>query len=138
MTEKIRVQGIDHIVLRTTDLAAMLAFYRDILGCELERQLPDQVGLVQLRAGAALIDLVPLDSELGRLGGGPPTQGSHNVDHFCLRINAMTETALRQALEARGVEVGEFSERYGAQGFGRSLYIQDPQGNVVELKFALE
>lgn len=134
----IQVVGIDHIVLRTSKLEEMLAFYRDILGCPLERELPAEVGLVQLRAGTALIDIVPVDSELGRMGGGPPTATENNVDHFCLQIEPMEEAELAAYLESHGVEVGEFAERYGAQGFGNSIYIKDPEGNVVELRNRLD
>ena len=134
----IEIQAIDHVVLRTRDLAAMLRFYRDLLGCALERQLPEDVGLVQLRAGNALIDLVPVDSQLGRAGGGPPRQDGRNMEHVCLRIAPVDETALLRYLRDAGLEPGELAERYGAEGFGRSLYVNDPEGNVVELKFALE
>lgn len=134
----IEVQALDHVVLRTTDMPAMLSFYRDLLGCPVERELPNSVGLVQLRAGSGLIDLVPVDSELGRLGGGPPRQDGRNMEHVCLRIAAVPEEALLAHLRSAGLEPGEFAERYGAEGFGRSVYINDPEGNVVELKFALD
>lgn len=126
--------GIDHIVLRTTRLTAMLAFYQDVLGCRLERELPPEVGLVQLRAGAALIDIVPVDSELGRLGGGPPSQDGRNLEHFCLSVAGVTEQQLCDHLVANQVRVGDWQVRYGASGFSRSMYINDPEGNVVELK----
>jgi len=113
----------------------MLGFYRDILNCPVERELPE-LGLVQLRAGNALIDLLPADSELGRLGGGPPRQQGRNMDHLCLQIEMMGEAELLDYLSTNGITVEDFAERYGAQGYGRSLYIHDPEGNVVELKFA--
>ena len=69
----IRVRAIDHIVLRTAHLTNMVDFYCGVLGCTVERALPEEVGLYQLRAGSALIDIVAVDSELGRHGGGPPT-----------------------------------------------------------------
>ena len=68
----LEIQAIDHVVLRTTRMPDMLAFYRDFLGCPVERELDPKVGLVQLRAGSGLIDLVPVDSELGKQGGGAP------------------------------------------------------------------
>ena len=131
----IKVLGLDHIVVRTTQLPAMLEFYNEFLGCNLERELDQSVGLVQLRAGNALIDIVPVDSELGRLGGGPPRQDGRNVDHFCLCIADLDEARLLAELESKGISNSGFAERYGAQGFGRSIYIDDPEGNVVELKF---
>lgn len=133
----IKVLAIDHVVLRTENLDKMLYFYRDILNCPVERELPD-LGLVQLRAGAGLIDLVPVDSELGRAGGGPPRSDGPNMDHVCLCISKVEESALSQFLTERGIEQSDFAERYGAQGHGRSVYINDPEGNVVELKFEIE
>ena len=133
----IKVLGLDHIVLRTTQLPAMLEFYSDFLGCKLERELDESVGLIQLRAGSALIDIVPVDSELGRSGGGPPQQDGRNVDHFCLCIEEIDESRLLAEFDKRGIGNSGFAERYGAQGFGRSIYIDDPEGNVVELKFEL-
>ncbi|HQP66664.1 MAG TPA: VOC family protein, partial [Quisquiliibacterium sp.] len=60
----IRLQGLDHIVLRVVDLDRMLRFYCDVLGCTVERR-QEALGLIQLRAGSALIDLVPVDGKLG-------------------------------------------------------------------------
>lgn len=128
------VAGIDHIVLRTTKLQAMLDFYSGILGCEVERETSPILGLTQLRAGNALIDLVVVDSRLGKLGGGAPTQTGNNVDHFCLQLKPIPEEEIKAHLQSNGVEVGEFDDRYGAQGFGQSVYIKDPEGNIVELK----
>ena len=130
----IRVRAIDHIVLRTAHLADMVDFYSRVLGCSLERTLPPEVGLYQLRAGSALIDIVDVDSELGRHGGGPPTAKHNNLDHFCLQIDSFEQHELLDWLSRQGIEAGEFEIRYGAQGFGPSVYIRDPDGNTVELK----
>lgn len=83
----IEITGLDHIVLRTSHMEEMLQFYSTILRCPIERKLSPEFGLVQLRAGNALIDLVAVDSELGRTGGGPPTKGDNNMDHFCLQVS---------------------------------------------------
>ena len=125
--------GIDHVVLRISDLAKSLAFYVDALGCEVEKRQED-IGLIQLRAGASLIDLVPIDGKLGRAGGAAPGAEARNVDHFCLEIAPFEEAAIRAHLAAHGVTIGEYGRRYGAKGDGPSLYITDPDGNVVELK----
>ena len=125
------VIGLDHVVLRVRDLDAMLAFYRDTLGCPIEREL--DIGLVQLRAGASLIDLVPVDSELGRKGGGPPG-GPRNMDHFCLQVEPFDEDEIRRVLASRGYEAGPVEARYGALGDGPSIYVEDPEGNTVEFK----
>jgi len=130
----IRIRKIDHLVLRSENVAAMVRFYREVLGCEVERALPAEVGLTQLRAGDALIDIVAVDSQLGRAGGAPPGPAGNNVDHFCLELEATGERQLREWLESRGVACGPFETRYGSGGFGPSVYIKDPDGNTVELR----
>ncbi len=125
--------GLDHVVLRVADPARSVRFYRDVLGCAVEREM-EALGLIQLRAGRSLIDLVGVETPLGRLGGAAPGPEARNVDHVALRIDPFNEAALRTHLEARGVEPGEVGRRYGADGFGPSMYVRDPDGNVVELK----
>lgn len=136
----IKIRAIDHVVLRTSQLEEMILFYRDVLGCSLERELAPEIGLVQLRAGDALIDLVSVDSELGRIGGAAPKMsvGGYNMDHLCLQLEPVGEDEIRSYLVRHGVEVGQFDERYGAQGFGPSLYITDPDGNTIELRERLQ
>ena len=128
-----KILRLDHLVLRVRSLDPMLAFYCDALGCSIERR-QDEIGLVQLRAGAALIDLVPVDSKLGRAGGEAPGQQAHNLDHFCLRVEPFDEAQIRRQLAAHGIEAGPVEQRYGAEGEGPSIYLEDPEGNVVELK----
>lgn len=129
----ISIREIDHIVLRVVDLAAMLEFYCGALGCPVEKR-QDEIGLVQLRAGSSLIDLVPLDGKLGRMGGAAPGKEGRNMDHFCLRVEPFDAEAIRAHLLAHGVEAGAVESRYGAEGEGPSIYVTDPEGNVVELK----
>ena len=128
-----RITHIDHIVLRAIDAERLLAFYRDVLGCTLERR-QDELGLIQLRAGGSLIDLVPVDGKLGRAGGAAPGREGRNLDHVCLRIEPFDEAAIRAHLRAHGADAGEFATRFGADGDGPSVYLQDPEGNTVELK----
>jgi glyoxylase I family protein len=125
--------GLDHLVLRVANLPRMLAFYRDVLGMSLEREQAP-IGLTQLRAGNALIDLITLDGVLGKLGGAGPGAEGRNLDHFALGVEPWDEPALRAHLAAHGVEIVDSGQRYGAQGNGPSLYIRDPEGNTVELK----
>ncbi len=127
------IVGLDHLVLRVRDLEAMLGFYCGALGCTVERRR-DEAGLVQLRAGAALIDLVPVDGKLGSAGGAAPRKEARNLDHFCLRIEPFDEPQIRRQLAAHGVHAGPVESRYGAEGEGPSIYVFDPEGNVVELK----
>ncbi len=128
-----RPLGLDHVVLRVADLDAALAFYCGVLGCTEERRL-DELGLIQLRAGGALIDLVPVDSPLGKKGGARPGVGARNLDHFCLRVAPFEPETIRSQLTAAGFEPGEVVRVYGAEGYGPSIYVDDPDGNTVELK----
>ncbi|HVO15394.1 MAG TPA: VOC family protein [Alphaproteobacteria bacterium] len=129
----IAIEGLDHVVLRVRDMAKAIAFYTGVLGCPEERRLPD-LGLVQLRAGRTLIDLVGLDSELGRRGGRGPGEEGRNLEHFCLRIARFDEAALTAYLASHGIKTEQAETRYGADGYGLSIYIADPDGNIVELK----
>ena len=127
------IRAIDHVVLRVADIRRSLAFYVDGLGCTIEMQR-DDIGLIQLRAGASILDLVPLDGKLGRAGGAGPRNEGRNLDHFALEIAPFDEAAIRAHLTGRGIEAGETGRRYGARGYGPSIYLTDPDGNVVELK----
>ena len=129
----LHIRELDHLVLRVTDLDAMLRFYCEALGCTIERR-QDAIGLVQLRAGRSLLDLVPVHGKLGRMGGAAPGPEGRNLDHFCLRVDPFDAGAIRAHLQAHGVEPGPMKQRYGAEGEGPSIYVADPEGNVVELK----
>ena len=129
----IQILGLDHIVLRVRDGRRMERFYCEVLGCRVERVRED-LGLTHLRAGESMIDLVAVDGELGRKGGAPAGAEGRNVDHFCLRIEPFDAIALVSHLASHGITAGEIKTRFGADGEGRSLYLTDPEGNVVELK----
>ena len=129
MTAPFKLMGIDHIVIRAADPAALERFYIDVLGCSLEKR---QGKLTQLRAGAALIDLVPA-SEDGPAGGTSATGGA-NLDHLCLRIAPFDADAIAAYFAAQGLPCGAEKSRYGAEGQGPSVYLKDPEGNGVELK----
>ncbi|MEO8367300.1 MAG: VOC family protein [Pseudoxanthomonas sp.] len=128
-----QLQRIDHVVLRVRDLASMQAFYCEVLGCTVERR-QDEIGLLQLRAGDSLIDLVPVDGKLGRIGGAAPGEEGRNLDHLCLSVVPFERDAILAHLQAHRVRIGEFGSRYGAEGEGPSQYLSDPEGNVIELK----
>ena len=111
----------------------MLHFYCDALGCTVEKRQED-LGLIQLRAGSALIDLVPIDGELGRAGGAAPGKEGRNLDHFCFQVEPFDPAAIQAQFARHGYTAGDVKRRYGAQGYGPSIYVDDPEGNVVELK----
>lgn len=131
----IQIREIDHIVLRVVDLDAMIAFYTGVLGCSVEKR-QDAIGLVQLRAGSSLVDLVPVDGKLGREGGAAPGKQGRNVDHVCFRVDPFDAAAIHAELARNGVAAGPVESRYGAEGEGPSIYLQDPEGNTLELKGA--
>ena len=119
------VHELDHVVLRCRDRQRMERFYADVLGLVVERRL-DAIGLVQLRAGRSLLDLIP-----GREAG----EAGRNVDHFCLGVDAASMDSVERHLRGCGVEVAAGPVRvYGARGMGTSIYVRDPEGNTVELK----
>lgn len=129
----LKIAEIDHVVLRIADVERSMRFYTQVLGCVEERRI-EELGLYQLRAGRALIDLVDVAAPLGRAGGAAPGAEARNLDHFCVRIEPFDEAEVRRVLEGGGVDAGPTEYRYGAQGTGPSIYIRDPDGNVVELK----
>jgi glyoxylase I family protein len=127
------ITGIDHVVLRVRDPERSERFYTEVLGCVVEHR-QDAIGLVHLRAGTSLIDLVAVDGTLGRSGGPAAGVEGHNVDHICLRVSGFDVDAVRAHLAAHGVAAGEVALRYGSSGEGPSIYLLDPEGNGLELR----
>ncbi len=127
------VRTIDHVVIRAIDVAAMIDFWGDVLGCPVELGRPD-LGLYHLRAGATQVDIVDVAGTLGQAGGGPPAPDGRNMDHVCLRIDPFDTDALAAHLGDHGIALGDVSRRFGAEGEGPSLYVEGPEGLVVEFK----
>ncbi len=127
----IHITKLDHVVLRVADIEKSIHFYREILGCP-EKRISD--GLYQYQAGTSMIDLVPIDSDIGQRSGYGPPEAERNVDHFALTLGEFDEEAIVAYLEKNGVTVERSGRRFGAQGYGPSVYFQDPDGNFVELK----
>jgi glyoxylase I family protein len=129
----IRLREIDHVVLRVRDMDAMRRFYCEVLGAS-HVAYRAEFGMSHLRAGGSMIDLVAVDGPLGRAGGAAPGREGRNMDHLCLRVEPFDQDAIVAHLDEQGVAVGEIRRRYGAEGNGVSIYLQDPEGNLVELK----
>lgn len=128
-----RISKIDHVVIRVSDIQKSIEFYRDILGCT-EARIKPRSGLYQYQAGTSMIDLVPQESELGKRGGYGSPQKGRNVDHIALLIDGFDELSLRKYLEGYGIEIIESGRRFGADGYGPSIYFSDPDDNIIELK----
>ena len=129
----ISIREIDHIVLRVRDIDAMRRFYCDVLGAQHVAWRPE-FGMSHLKAGSSMIDLVTVDGPLGKPGGAAPGKEGRNLDHLCLRVEPFDQEAIVAHLRQHGVAVGEIRRRYGAEGNGISIYVTDPEGNLVELK----
>lgn len=128
-----KIKQIDHVVLRVVDLDSILRFYVDVLGCQLEK-VQEKLGLYQLRAGSSLIDLVVVEAKPGRAETEPSRAEARNMDHLCLSVEPFDGEAIDTYLRGKGHEAGPIASRYGAEGDGPSIYVPDPEGNVVELK----
>jgi len=128
-----RVVELDHIVLWSGDVERSVAFYRDLLGCAVERYDEWRAGSVPFPsvriAESTLIDVFPG----GAAGAGRAEP--RNLHHFCLHVECDDMAALLASLRDRGVEADDdVARRWGARGDGDSIYIRDPDGNVIELK----
>jgi glyoxylase I family protein len=123
----IRYKGLDHVVLKVADLDKSIAFYTGPLGMHLERTY-DGVGFCHIRCGRNLIDL-QMVPESAR-----PEAGKGNVDHICISIDGEVDEVLAYLNEKNVPIKAQPGETYGATGFGTSIYIFDPDSNVIELK----
>jgi catechol 2,3-dioxygenase-like lactoylglutathione lyase family enzyme len=122
MSPKVRVTGLDHIVLRCVDVERSLAFYVDELGLEPER-------VDEWRRGEAPFPSVRITpTTIIDLFGGAPD--GTNLDHVCLVI----EPADLHAVEAAFPGSTRAEHLFGAQGYASSVYVKDPDGNTVELR----
>nr|WP_211261963.1 VOC family protein [Stenotrophomonas humi] len=133
MSQPFSVQRLDHVVFRVRDLDASIAFYHSVLGCEVVRRR-DHLGLVHLRAGASMIDLISVDGKLGARGGAAAAWEGRNVDHLCLRVEPFDEPVIAAHLRAHGITPTKAEINFGAEGDGLSLYFHDLDGNTLELK----
>jgi glyoxylase I family protein len=129
----LKLREIDHVVLRVRDIGAMTKFYCDVLGAQHVAYRPE-FGMTHSRAGASMIDLVAVEGPLGKPGGVAPGAEGRNMDHLCLRVEPFDQDAIVAHLRKHGVAVGGIRTRFGAEGNGVSIYLTDPEGNLLELK----
>ena len=128
------LEGLDHVVLLVRGMDEATAFYTDVIGCAIDNDLP-QYAMRQLRAGAALIDLVDIDSDEGEWAR-PDVPGGRNVDHVALALGPADEQAVRRHLAGHDVAIEEEGDNIGSRGRSLSFYVRDPSGNLIELSFA--
>ena len=131
MTAPFRVTDIDHVVIRTGNSARLEAFYTGVLGCPVVKR-QEKIGLTQLRAGRALIDILAVKTD--EAATAPKGSATGNMDHLCLRVEPFDPAAISTHFKAHGITVGEVLPRFGAEGSGPSMYLEDPEGNRIELK----
>jgi catechol 2,3-dioxygenase-like lactoylglutathione lyase family enzyme len=120
-----QISGIDHVVIKVADLDRSIRFYCDVLGCTLEWRR-DEIALAHLRVGSAFVDLLASPSM--------PSDSARNMDHLCLTVADFDVDHVRRHLQDHGIVVGAAAERFGASGWGQSLYVTDPDGNGLELR----
>ena len=130
----VKIVEMDHIVLRCRDVDASLRFYNEVLGMEILRLDDFKAGNVRFPSARlnadTIIDFFPSPDQ-------PPIgkDGIKNQDHFCMVIEPQDMEALKSQCMSLGIEVQQGpGTRWGAHGNGTSLYIYDPDDNVVELR----
>jgi len=121
----LKVTDLDHIVVNVADVERALAFYCDELGLapvRVDEWRRHEVPFPSARVNAStIIDLLPL------------ARPGENIDHFCLVVEPTDLAEI--AASGRFEVVSGPVQRYGARGDGMSLYVRDPDGNLVELRY---
>jgi len=119
------LERLDHLVLRTRDVGRLVDFYCG-LGCRVVREI-ESMQLIQLAAGASIIDIIGVEERAEPAG--------RNLDHFALRVSPFERESILAYCAAREIPA-ESPENLllGADGFGPAIYVEDPDGNRVELK----
>lgn len=125
MSAPFGIVKLDHVVLTSAAPEKLEQFYIQIIGCTREEHAKGS-RLIHLRAGSALIDIVPAESA----ASGSP----RNMEHFCLRVEPFDAQAIMAWLDGHGIGHTDLLNHYGADGRGPSIYLQDPEGNRLELK----
>ena len=129
----VKITEMDHIVLKVRDMDASLSFYHEVLGLKVER-------LEEYRAGKVGFPSVRLNQDtiidLSSSPDMPPLeQKARNMDHFCMVVEPMDLDSLVADCDARGIQILQKGQRWGAHGMATSIYIQDPDSNTIELRW---
>ena len=129
----VKVTEMDHIVLRVKDVETSLKFYTGTLGLKPERIEEWRAGKIRFPSARinadTIIDLFASDQE------PIDKDGVKNQDHYCMVIEKTDMEELKSKFEAMGVGIQAGpGQRWGSHGDGTSLYVYDPDDNVVELR----
>ena len=123
------------MALRVRSLDESIAFYCDVLRCQIAARNED-AGIVHLRAGGQMIDLIWLEGRMGKLGGAEPRVEARNMHHVCLAYEPHDSNALFAYLDEHKIEhSAKPQDNLGAEGQGTSVYLADPDENLIEIKF---
>ena len=129
----VKITEMDHIVLRNRDVEVSLKFYTEVLGMKAERVEQWRAG--EIRFPSARINADTIIDFFGSDQEPIAKDGVKNQDHFCMVIKPTDMEELKAKFEAMGVEIQAGpGKRWGSHGDGISLYIYDPDDNVVELR----
>src|SRR5438094_7517044 len=117
---------IGHVHLKVADLERALAFYRDVLGFELQQRLGSQAAFLSAGGYHHHIGLNTWESQ----GGGPPAPGTTGLYHVAFLYPSRRELAraLRRLID-NDVHLDGASDH----GVSEALYLHDPDGNGIEL-----
>ena len=137
MTNPIQIRKFDHVVFRVKNIARSMKFYEEVLGAHLDKA-DEALGLYHMKMGDVMIDLIPVDGKLGSaVGSKEINQLTRNVEHVCVRVIPFDGARILVHLDAHDVKYDlPIEQNYGNEGTGPSLYLEDPDGNVIELKGA--
>ena len=128
------IERLDHLVLRTENIEGLREFYLG-LGCTVVRDLTETIGLLQLRLGASMLDLVDVHGQLGQTGGAAPGRIGRNLDHFAVRVEPFDLDRILDFCRRMDITATPASQLLlGADGHGQAVFLEDPDGNRIELK----
>jgi catechol 2,3-dioxygenase len=117
---------IGHVHLKVSDLERSIAFYRDVLGFELQQRYGSQAAFLSAGGYHHHIGLNTWESA----GGSRPPRGTTGLYHFAILYPTRRELAraFRRLLE-HGVRIGGASDH----GVSQAIYFDDPDGNGIEI-----
>jgi catechol 2,3-dioxygenase-like lactoylglutathione lyase family enzyme len=130
-----KISAMDHIVLNVPDIERSMAFYTQVLGLEPERWEEFRQGKVPFPSVRVspdtVIDLFPMKPGQALARG----EGLFNLNHFTMVVDVADFETFQKHLTEHGVTIEEGpGRRWGARGYGMSVYFSDPDGNRIEVR----